>query len=91
MVDNLDQLQDEEKPILDNTNWLPGKTRPNSGKIERELGKTEPGSSKVELESGKTELEQGCEIGLREEAKQTSGERFMGESVMKKDEVEMDG
>jgi hypothetical protein len=34
---------------------------------------------------------QGCEIGLREEAKPTSGERFKEEPVMKKDEVEKDG
>jgi ribonuclease HI len=77
VLENSDRLQDEEKLILDNTNWLPGKT--------------ESGSDKAEPESGKTEPRQGCEIGLREEAKPTSVERFKGESVMKKGELEMDG
>jgi hypothetical protein len=72
-------------------NWLPGKIGPDSGKIELESGKTELGSSKVELESGKIELKQGCEIGLRKEAKPTSVERFKEESVTKKDKVEKDG
>jgi hypothetical protein len=40
---------------------------------------------------GKIELEQGCEIGLWEEAKLTSVKRFKDESAMKKDEVEKDG
>jgi hypothetical protein len=39
----------------------------------------------------KTEPKQGCEIGLREEAKPTLVERFKEESVTKKDEVEKDG
>jgi hypothetical protein len=55
------------------------------------LGKAEPGSGKVEPESGKIESERGCEIGLCEEAKPTSVERFKEESVTKKDEVENDG
>jgi hypothetical protein len=80
-----------KKLISDNTNQLPGKIGPDSGKIEPESGKTEPGSDKAEPESGKIEPEHGCEIGLREEAELTSGERFMEESVMKKDEVEKDG
>jgi hypothetical protein len=46
---------------------------------------------KTKPESGKTELGQGCEIGLWEEAKPTSVERFKEESVTKKDEVEKDG
>jgi hypothetical protein len=54
------------------------------------LGKTEPGLGKDEPELGKTEPGQGCEIGLREEAKPTSVERFK-ESVTKKDKVEKDG
>jgi ribonuclease HI len=62
VLENLDQLHDEEKPILDNTNRLPRKIGLDSGKTEPESGKTEP-------ESGKIEPEQGCEIGLREEAK----------------------
>jgi hypothetical protein len=77
--------------IPDNTNRLPGKTGPDSGKIEPESGKIEPGSGKAEPESEKTEPEQGCEIGLREEAKPSSVERFKGESVTKKDGVEKDG
>jgi hypothetical protein len=48
------------------------------------LGKAEP-------KSGKTEPEQGCEVGLREEAKPTSVERFKEESIMKKDGAEKDG
>jgi hypothetical protein len=70
---------------------LPGKTGPDLGKTEPESGKAESGSSKAELESGKMKSEQGCEIGLQEEAKPTSVERFKEESVMKKDEVEKDG
>jgi ribonuclease HI len=76
VLENSDQLQDEEKPILGNTNRLPGKTGTNSGKTELGLIKTEP--------------EQGCEIGLREEAKPTLVERFEEESVTKKDGVEKD-
>jgi hypothetical protein len=91
VLENSDRLQDEEKPIPDNTNRLPGKTGLDLGKTEPESGKTEPGSGKAELKSGKIEPEQGCEIGLREEAKPTSGERFKEESVMKKDKVEKDG
>jgi hypothetical protein len=41
VLENSDQLQDEKKPILDNTNRLPGKTGPDSCKIEPESGKTE--------------------------------------------------
>jgi hypothetical protein len=48
------------------------------------LGKAEP-------KLGKTEPEQGCEVGLREDAKPTSVERFKEESIMKKDEAEKDG
>jgi hypothetical protein len=84
VLENSDRLQDKEKPILDNMNRLPGK-------IGTDSGKTEPGSGKAEPESGKIEPEQGCEIGLREEAKLTSVERFNEESVTKKDEVEKDG
>jgi hypothetical protein len=90
VLQNSDRLQDEEKTILDNMNQLLGKTLPDLQKTEPESGKTEPGSGKAELESGKTELEHGCEIGLREEAKQTLGERFKEELVTKKDEVEKD-
>jgi ribonuclease HI len=68
---NSNRLQDEEKPILDKTNQLPVKIGPYSGITELELGKTMLGSGKAELEWGKIELEQGCEIGLREEAKPT--------------------
>jgi hypothetical protein len=34
MMKNSDRLQVEEKPIPDNTNRLPGKTGPESGKTE---------------------------------------------------------
>jgi hypothetical protein len=81
----------KKKPILDNMNRLPGKTGPDSGKTELESGKTEPSSCKAGPKSGKIELKHGCKIGLREEAKPTSVERFKEESVMKKDEVEKDG
>jgi hypothetical protein len=36
MLENLDRLQDEEKMIPNNTNRLPGKTVPDSGKTEPE-------------------------------------------------------
>jgi hypothetical protein len=62
-----------------------------SGKTEPELGKTKPGLGKAESESGKIELGPGCKIGLWEEAKPTSVERFKEESVTKKDGVEKDG
>jgi hypothetical protein len=55
------------------------------------LGKIEPGSGKAEQKLGKTKLGWGCEIGLREEAKLTSVERFKEESVTKKGKVEKDG
>jgi hypothetical protein len=90
VLENSDQLQDEENPIPNNMNQLPNKTGPDSGNTGPESGKTEPCSGKEKMESGKTELKQGCEIGLREEAKPTSVETFK-ESVMKKDEVEKDG
>jgi hypothetical protein len=77
VLENSDRIQDEEKLIPDNTNWL--------------LGKTKPGSGKAKPKSGKTESGRGCEIGLREEAKPTSVERFKEESVTKKDKVEKDG
>jgi hypothetical protein len=32
VLENSDRLQEEEKLILDNTNWLSRKTMPNSGK-----------------------------------------------------------
>jgi hypothetical protein len=91
VLENLDRLQDEEKPIPDNMNWSPQKTGSDSGKTEPESGKTEPGSGKAEPESGKIEPEHGCEIGLWKEPKSTSVERFKEESVTKKDEVEKDG
>jgi hypothetical protein len=65
VLKNSDCLQDEEKPILNNTNQL--------------LGKTELGSGKAVPKLGKTELEQDCEIELREEVKPTSVERFKEE------------
>jgi hypothetical protein len=34
VLENLDWLQDEEKLIPDNMNWLPRKIRPDSGKTE---------------------------------------------------------
>jgi hypothetical protein len=77
VLENSDRLQDKEKSILDNMNRLLEKTGTDSGKAEPESGKIEP--------------EQGCEIGLREEAKLTSVERFNEESITKKDEVEKDG
>jgi hypothetical protein len=40
VLENSDRLQDEEKLILDNTNWLPGKTGLDSSKTEPESGKT---------------------------------------------------
>jgi hypothetical protein len=55
------------------------------------LGRTEPGLGKAEPESEKIEPKQGCKIGLQEEAKPTSVERFKEESVTKKDEVEKEG
>jgi hypothetical protein len=63
VLENLDRIQDKEKPILDNTNWLLGKIGLDSGETEPESGKTEPGLSKAEPESRKIESEQGCEIG----------------------------
>jgi hypothetical protein len=36
VLENSDRLQDEEKPIPDNTNRLPGKIGPDSGKTEPE-------------------------------------------------------
>jgi hypothetical protein len=45
-----------------------------------EPGNTEPGSGKVELGLG-------CEVGLWEEVKLTSVERFKEESIMEKDKV----
>jgi hypothetical protein len=53
VLENSDWLQDEEIPILNNTNQLLGKTWPDSSKTEPESRKTEPGLGKVELESGK--------------------------------------
>jgi hypothetical protein len=91
VLENSDRLQDEEKPMLDNTNQLPRKTGLNSGKTEPESGNTEPGSGKAEPKPGKVEPEQGYEIRLREEAKPTSVEMFKEESVLKKDEVDKDG
>jgi hypothetical protein len=91
VLENSDWLQDEEKPIPDNTNQLPRKTGPDLGKTELESGKTEPGSRKAEPESGKIKPEQCCEIGLWEEAKPTLVERFKEESVTKKDGMEKDG
>jgi hypothetical protein len=91
VLENSDRLQDEEKLILDNMNRLPGKTWLDSCKTEPELGKIEPGSGKAEQKLGKTKLGWGCEIGLREEAKLTSVERFKEESVTKKGKVEKDG
>jgi hypothetical protein len=67
-----------------------GRTEPDLGKTEPESGRTESGLGKAESKSGKTESEQGCEIGLREEAKPTLVERFKEESVTKKDKVEKD-
>jgi hypothetical protein len=40
MTENSDRLQVEGKPILDNTNRLPGETGPKSGKTELISGKT---------------------------------------------------
>jgi hypothetical protein len=45
LMENSDRLQVEGKPILDNTNQLPGE-------IGLESGKTEPISEKIEPESG---------------------------------------
>jgi hypothetical protein len=53
VLENSDRLQDEEKLILDNTNWLPGKIGPDSGKKEPESGKIEPGLCKADQELGK--------------------------------------
>jgi hypothetical protein len=39
MTENSDRLQVEGKPIPDNTNWLPRKTGPESGKTEPISGK----------------------------------------------------
>jgi ribonuclease HI len=75
MTENSDQLQIEGKPILDNTNRLPRKTRPESGKTEPISGKTEP--------------EPGGKIRLQE-AKLTLVKKFQEESVTKQDEVEKD-
>jgi hypothetical protein len=72
-------------------NRLPGKIGLDSGKTEPESGKTEPDLGKSEPELGKTRSEPGCEIGLWEEAKPTSVERFKEELVTKKDGVEKDG
>jgi hypothetical protein len=48
MLENLDWLQDEEKPIPENTNRLPRKIGSDSGKTKPESCKTEPGSGKAE-------------------------------------------
>jgi hypothetical protein len=71
---------DKEKSVLGDANQLPGNVDRLSGKAD--LG-TEPGSGKVELGLG-------CEVGLREEVKPTSVERFKEESVTKKNEVGKD-
>jgi hypothetical protein len=42
MTENSDRLQVEGKPIPDNTNRLPGKTGPKSGKMELTSRKIEP-------------------------------------------------
>jgi hypothetical protein len=76
LMENSDRLQVEGKPILDNTNQLPGETG-------LESGKTEPISEKIEPESG-------GKIGLWEKAKPTLVKKFQEESVTKQDEVEKD-
>jgi ribonuclease HI len=80
ILEDSDRLQDKERSIPGNINQLPGNIDQLSRKAH--LG-TEPGS-------GKAELGPDCEIGLREEVKPTSVERFKEESVTKKDEVEKD-
>jgi hypothetical protein len=52
------------------------------------LGKVDPGT---EPSSDKVELGPSCEVGLREEVKLTSVERFKEESVTKKNRVGKDG
>jgi hypothetical protein len=91
VLENLDRLQDEEKPISDNTNRLPGKIGPDLGKQSQNQVKQSLVRVKYGQNREKTEPEQGCEIGVREEAKPTSVERFKEESVTKKDEVEKGG
>jgi hypothetical protein len=76
MTKNSYRLQVEGKPILDNTNRLPGEKGPESGKTEPISGSIEP--------------EPGDKIGLREEAKPTFVKKFQEESVTKQDEVEKD-
>jgi hypothetical protein len=49
VLENSDRLQDEEKPIPDNMNRLPGKIGPDSGKTEPESEKTKPELGKTEL------------------------------------------
>jgi ribonuclease HI len=53
ILEDSDQLRDKERPILGNakqlpgnTDWLPEKIEPESGRIESELEKTEPSSGK---------------------------------------------
>jgi hypothetical protein len=97
MLQSSDQLQDEGKQILGNTNWLSGKTEPESGTIETKPGRTEPSSDKERpVPSNANQLtgnvdqllrKAGCEVGLQEEVKLTSVERFREESVMKKNKV----
>jgi ribonuclease HI len=78
-----ESISNKERPVPGNTNQLPGN-------VDRFLGKadpgTEPGSDKVQLGLGL-----GCEVGLREEVKPTSVERFKEESVTKKSDVVKDG
>jgi hypothetical protein len=78
---NTEPSSDKERLVLGNTNQLPGN-------IDRLSGKADP---RTEPDSGKVELGPGCEVGLWEEVKPTSVERFMEVSVMKKNKVGKDG
>jgi hypothetical protein len=53
ILEDLDRLQDKEKPILGNARWLPGNTDQLLGKIEPETGRIESEPRKTEPCSGK--------------------------------------
>jgi ribonuclease HI len=53
ILEDSDQLQDKEKPILGNAKQLPGNMDQLLGKTELKLGRTESKPGKTELSSGK--------------------------------------
>jgi hypothetical protein len=76
ILEDLNRLQDKEKPVL-------GKANPLSGNKDRLLRKADP---EIELSSGKAEPGPSYGCGLREELELISGEEDNEESVTKKSE-----